>query len=181
MFYNTATNPFVSLSHEYVIQSSKELETSPITMCARHTNIYVKLFLLGVTPVPLILFIIIETIVRWVESNILLMISVDFLMLTGTPECSNVLLSKLCCQLKMLLPFSLQNLTTLRTVVLCASAVVIVLPLAMLRDISNLSSISIASLSFYTCFLFYVSEYITSLVVMEPYYKDNKFQIKFII
>ena len=59
MFYNAATNPFVSLSHEYVIQSSKELETGPITMRTRHANIYVKLFLLGVTPVSLILFIII--------------------------------------------------------------------------------------------------------------------------
>lgn len=56
-----------------------------------------------------------------------------------------------------------QNPTTLRSIILCASAVVIVLPLAMLRDIANLSSISVASLSFYACFLLYVSRYVVSV------------------
>ena len=65
----------------------------------------------------------------------------------------------------VLLTFSLQNLSTLRTIILCISAIAIVLPLAMLRDIANLSSISVASLSFYACFLFYVSKCILLCIV----------------
>ena len=45
----------------------------------------------------------------------------------------------------------------MRTVILCASAVMIVLPLAMMKDVTDLSSISIASLCFYAVFTVYVS------------------------
>ena len=45
----------------------------------------------------------------------------------------------------------------MRTVILCASAVVIVLPLAMMKDVADLSSISVASLCFYALFTLYVS------------------------
>jgi len=45
----------------------------------------------------------------------------------------------------------------MRMVILCASAMVIVLPLAMMKDVADLSSISVASLCFYALFTLYVS------------------------